>query len=134
MILRPPRSTLTDTLFPYTTLVRSALRPGSARNRHALLNRRPRRDGVVPALHVAKVFQRDTLPFVARRPGKSRDVGDAVIAGKVIGLAPALVQPPVEPPRLVGVSRHRVGNLPLPEAPAVVGMAHHRAKTEDRRW
>src|SRR3546814_13082707 len=32
MILRPPRSTRTDTLFPYTTLFRShRLRPGLAR-------------------------------------------------------------------------------------------------------
>src|SRR3546814_17853682 len=29
MIQRPPRSTLTDTLFPYTTLFRSALRSGA---------------------------------------------------------------------------------------------------------
>src|SRR3546814_4115714 len=28
MIRRPPRSTRTDTLFPYTTLFRSSLRPG----------------------------------------------------------------------------------------------------------
>src|SRR3546814_15430671 len=28
MIRRPPRSTRTDTLFPYTTLFRSACRPG----------------------------------------------------------------------------------------------------------
>src|SRR3546814_2487671 len=31
MIRRPPRSTRTDTLFPYTTLCRSAVKPGSAR-------------------------------------------------------------------------------------------------------
>src|SRR3546814_10315640 len=30
MILRPPRSTLTDTLFPYTTLFRSAIPPDPA--------------------------------------------------------------------------------------------------------
>src|SRR3546814_10898913 len=29
MIRRPPRSTRTDTLFPYTTLFRSPLKPGS---------------------------------------------------------------------------------------------------------
>src|SRR3546814_12214985 len=29
MIRRPPRSTRTDTLFPYTTLFRSALAPGA---------------------------------------------------------------------------------------------------------
>src|SRR3546814_11943190 len=34
MILRPPRSTRTDTLFPYTTLFRSLVRP---RDRHAKL-------------------------------------------------------------------------------------------------
>src|SRR3546814_12106904 len=35
MILRPPRSTLPDTLFPYMTLFRSpAPRPGSRGNRH----------------------------------------------------------------------------------------------------
>src|SRR3546814_5298945 len=30
MIRRPPRSTRTDTLFPYTTLFRSTMRPSSA--------------------------------------------------------------------------------------------------------
>src|SRR3546814_1712579 len=33
MIRRPPRSTRTDTLFPYTTLFRSGLRGESSRNR-----------------------------------------------------------------------------------------------------
>src|SRR3546814_9277027 len=33
MIRRPPRSTRTDTLFPYTTLFRSAPTPASARSR-----------------------------------------------------------------------------------------------------
>src|SRR3546814_13733554 len=36
---RPPRSTLTDTLFPYTTLFRSLVRPGGHRRR----GRPPRR-------------------------------------------------------------------------------------------
>src|SRR3546814_10358334 len=36
MIRRPPRSTLTDTLFPYTTLFRSK-HPGFARHSPALL-------------------------------------------------------------------------------------------------
>src|SRR3546814_2379257 len=35
MIRRPPRSTRTDTLFPYTTLVRSARRHRRDRARHA---------------------------------------------------------------------------------------------------
>src|SRR3546814_6285725 len=38
MIRLPPRSTRTDTLFPYTTLFRSAHRPGVARrSRHLLV-------------------------------------------------------------------------------------------------
>src|SRR3546814_4626112 len=35
MIRRPPRSTRTDTLFPYTTLFRSAPEGGGRRPRHA---------------------------------------------------------------------------------------------------
>src|SRR3546814_17047092 len=35
MIRRPPRSTRTDTLFPYTTLFRSVPRPARARRVHA---------------------------------------------------------------------------------------------------
>src|SRR3546814_13963323 len=35
MIRRPPRSTRTDTLFPYTTLFRSSKRPGRGRLRFA---------------------------------------------------------------------------------------------------
>src|SRR3546814_2175089 len=44
MIRRPPRSTRTDTLFPYTTLVRSA---GNQHARHAAQQRRgPRHSGI----------------------------------------------------------------------------------------
>src|SRR3546814_17674338 len=56
MIRRPPRSTRTDTLFPYSTLVRSPARPerlaaGAAHAGHRALVRRPadglaRRPGV----------------------------------------------------------------------------------------
>src|SRR3546814_4777138 len=46
MIRRPPRSTRTDTLFPYTTLFRSAFGEGTALHRHPArypaLPRRPR--------------------------------------------------------------------------------------------
>src|SRR3546814_5262607 len=47
MIRRPPRSTRTDTLFPYTTLFRSAL-PGSPRSRC---------DKPLPAIAEACVFE-----------------------------------------------------------------------------
>src|SRR3546814_4653074 len=45
MIRRPPRSTRTDTLFPYTTLVRSAARGRGRTDRH----RGPGRAHVAPA-------------------------------------------------------------------------------------
>src|SRR3546814_13101242 len=45
MIRRPPRSTLTDTLFPYTTLVRSG-RARRAADRRALRVLRPGREPV----------------------------------------------------------------------------------------
>src|SRR3546814_20451948 len=47
MIRRPPRSTLTDTLFPYTTLFRSRGRPRPDRRGrgYILLRREPRGEG-----------------------------------------------------------------------------------------
>src|SRR3546814_3804936 len=44
MIRRPPRSTRTDTLFPYTTLFRSNRSTGSDRDRHWRARVRPGRD------------------------------------------------------------------------------------------
>src|SRR3546814_5356673 len=49
MIRRPPRSTRTDTLFPYTTLFRSDLRPQQPRRRPALHHRRYLADRPVEA-------------------------------------------------------------------------------------
>src|SRR3546814_19979156 len=57
MIRRPPRSTRTDTLFPYTTLFRSCVRPagaadgaiGRAGRRHALADDRADGDAAGPA-------------------------------------------------------------------------------------
>src|SRR3546814_6754838 len=41
MIRRPPRSTRTDTLFPYTTLVRSPLSPGRCPTPSSAIRPRP---------------------------------------------------------------------------------------------
>src|SRR3546814_19996534 len=84
MIRRPPRSTRTDTLFPYTTLFRSDARPDRQRDRrrraafHLLLDRRDlwharcrgRRGGYPPAAdqplwHV----EADDRIYAARRGG-----------------------------------------------------------------
>src|SRR3546814_12635470 len=66
MIRRPPRSTRTDTLFPYTTLFRSWPRPGArptaagaGRGRRA---RTPQRSCVAAFEHAPR--QRDELPAV----------------------------------------------------------------------
>src|SRR3546814_4102368 len=52
MIRRPPRSTRTDTLFPYTTLFRSLFCWGRARNRaiarRSSLAVQPDADGILP--------------------------------------------------------------------------------------
>src|SRR3546814_1163706 len=57
MIRRPPRSTRTDTLFPYTTLFRSSLSfrfPPGRRDRHAELDR--------PVAALAPQFHRGLCP------------------------------------------------------------------------
>src|SRR3546814_18486419 len=65
MIRRPPRSTLTDTLFPYTTLFRSAAA------RRELLDARPRVDQPRPC-DVAS-WRRPRRPMVRIRDGQSMD-------------------------------------------------------------
>src|SRR3546814_5680109 len=49
MIRRPPRSTRTDTLFPYTTLFRSRGDAAGARRRAAGLHRGDGKSGAAPA-------------------------------------------------------------------------------------
>src|SRR3546814_9506088 len=78
MIRRPPRSTRTDTLFPYTTLFRSALaavHPCRSRHTHAPLHivvkaRRPRKARVVNRVgHPARLAQCGARAFLAQRAG-----------------------------------------------------------------
>src|SRR3546814_4737763 len=64
MIRRPPRSTRTDTLFPYTTLFRSLPPVREA----PLLDRSPQ-PGDVPANQVLLELPLDRLPFVLRQAG-----------------------------------------------------------------
>src|SRR3546814_1771963 len=68
MIRRPPRSTRTDTLFPYTTLFRSVRSPErAARRRKSKLNRRePRRPPVLAALVVRFPFSTTREPRKAQ--------------------------------------------------------------------
>src|SRR3546814_2639946 len=70
MIRRPPRSTRTDTLFPYTTLFRSDPAPGKRLPRkhplaHCRLRSAPRRADAVPATRDAAVCR--AVPGGTRR-------------------------------------------------------------------
>src|SRR3546814_4329170 len=71
MIRRPPRSTLTDTLFPYTTLFRSPC--SSARSAPAAHVRRGRRQPGKRECrlhpHAARAKTRSTLPWSSHASG-----------------------------------------------------------------
>src|SRR3546814_16482611 len=75
MILRPPRSTLSDTLFPYTTLFRSHLRVGAQRLRHRERRARCRSDAGLAAR------ARPDCLAAAAGPG-SRIAGPVSLAGR----------------------------------------------------
>src|SRR3546814_17124644 len=73
MIRRPPRSTRTDTLFPYTTLFRSSLslpprrRPGSSREGGhgcAIRSYRSSQSGLSPS--ISRTFQARFHSFICR--------------------------------------------------------------------
>src|SRR3546814_11618707 len=111
MILRPPRSTRTDTLFPYTTLFRS-LRPfpvaiiRSGRAPIAFEVRHPLRAArAVPArrLHMGELFDR---PHFDRHAGKapasrSRRLPAAPIGRRDDVRGRCRPAPPTLPPRIL---------------------------------
>src|SRR3546814_7572334 len=96
MIRRPPRSTRTDTLFPYTTLCRSLLGL-----RHQLL----------PVLRQADLQQRAgrlVMGRIAVDQGLELRLRQRVVLGDVIALAKPIVA-------LGGVRTAWVGPQPIPE-------------------
>src|SRR3546814_10997971 len=85
MIRRPPRSTRTDTLFPYTTLFRSLadqLRQCPAAFADQLCDQQPRNRAVVAIREVAEVVMRAHLAAVDRVLG-----AHALLDERVAGLA-----------------------------------------------
>src|SRR3546814_7977085 len=95
MIRRPPRSTRTDTLFPYTTLCRSAGRPGGflfEGEVHALVT------AVLLRLSRLDALDGDTEPEPPHRQlrqveeGVGAGEGDAVVGANGVGQAPLLEQ------------------------------------------
>src|SRR3546814_10820833 len=77
MIRRPPRSTRTDTLFPYTTLFRSAtLRRGGSGGNPAWDRSGESRDRVHSIMSSSRAG-RSAEPGAKRRPAVSADLGAA---------------------------------------------------------
>ena len=89
----------------------------------ALLHRRARGDGGIPALDVRVVVQVDALPLEGIAPRPGRDVGDRVVAGDVLVVGEALVEHAVEAFGLVGVSIFGIGRLARIEVQEVVRLA-----------
>src|SRR3546814_11907665 len=81
MIRRPPRSTRTDTLFPYTTLFRSPDK-GAAEMKGLDL---PSRIPVFP-LSGALVYPRGRLPLHIFEPRYRTMIRDAMAGDRVIGM------------------------------------------------
>src|SRR3546814_8000726 len=103
MIRRPPRSTRTDTLFPYTTLFRSSFPPfficrqAIRKGRdHAMLaahkNNSRKQNGKSPLVHRTSEWRREDA---CREPGEARKdhglggEGDTSSRGRRARLAPA---------------------------------------------
>src|SRR3546814_20584786 len=126
IIRRPPRSTRTDTLFPYTTLVRSDGQVGRQRQRlhggvgeHAL-------EALVAPVHRQDRTLEAALEEVARQHGTPRaipaaaaDDGDGSRPEEGVEVAGGTAQAPGQPVR----KDHTAGSLdpvpaPTPPAPA----------------
>src|SRR3546814_18154542 len=120
MIRRPPRSTRTDTLFPYTTLFRSAgafrrprlVRPRLFRRRLRGQRRRPRRAGAAARLrrreglhgHVDRLAAARQGRVARQHPGQRPPAGRRACRGRGPPPGPPLTLqtggPPPPPPQL----------------------------------
>src|SRR3546814_6006932 len=74
MLRRPPRSTLTDTLFPYTTLFRSPARLASRPGRTYVIRRITNENGHDhPATHQAPGNRQKRCRLLCAGPGRSEE-------------------------------------------------------------
>src|SRR3546814_1834136 len=86
MIRRPPRSTRTDTLFPYTTLFRSPARVNVSHiqiNIPADASEAQRSEALAKAQDIAKRAQADAAAFAELAQNESQDAGTAKEGGKL---------------------------------------------------
>src|SRR3546814_16270654 len=111
MIRRPPRSTRTDTLFPYTTLFRSAPRLCGAADRntgrranHARSGRHPRREIRRGASRCPELTGKLPVSTAAQVPGLRR--GPACRSEGAAAVFGRLTAPPAGPDR-AGIAAHR---------------------------
>src|SRR3546814_20428802 len=118
MIRRPPRSTLTDTLFPYTTLFRSPPLFRENRNRPPLPASPPAH--ALPAQQLARSIGRQHVVPVELRGGGAGVVGQDPQAPAP---RPLGQRRPASPPHLadavllVGAADHQAGQRPPPLLP-----------------
>src|SRR3546814_2508695 len=130
MIRRPPRSTRTDTLFPYTTLFRSRVAPGQVARRGLraglpidLLGQRPvgwrqvaqrRHEGVAaPQQRVAILPEAQRLPIMEPCRGERRRIPGATAEVAVIARPPECRRP-ARGPRAVDRQRSEEHTSELP--------------------
>src|SRR3546814_9114977 len=118
MIRRPPRSTRTDTLFPYTTLFRSRV-SGQKGTLARLINRKPIFRSLKNAVNIYTASQSRILPrLAARRPPWQNP------AGRLRLLSHAPIVPPSGGqgglPYAAICFRPRASGEPAPAAPCRV--------------
>src|SRR3546814_2667658 len=110
MIRRPPRSTRTDTLFPYTTLFRSAM---------AAATTRPEK---VIGWHWSSPAQVMEMAEIVVAPGTSEETRDAVVElARLCGKNPVVVRDNADPRGHVGT---RVYAAPIREAKLIRSEEH----------
>src|SRR3546814_20966174 len=129
MIRRPPRSTRTDTLFPYTTLFRSREGAyGVGRHRHEEGPRRPRHAGA------EDVAERPVLRPCLRLPGRPLEPGEAVVLGRH-GAVPVH---PADRPRALRLAKNDGAGSVDPTVPGATrharGGRRRPARTETTLW
>src|SRR3546814_3505696 len=101
MIRRPPRSTRTDTLFPYTTLFRSAQRINGVTARNA---QEVRAAGTV--LQVSDGWERLGNPVHRMRETGTADGADRIISNQVADIG--------KHGRIARLQPHHMRDAPLP--------------------
>src|SRR3546814_20846889 len=92
MMRRPPRSTRTDTLFPYTTLFRSGSDPGMSQDRGTRLSNACHNANQADGRRLDRIYARGgnegpIHAFGYREVGKNRADRKSVVSGKSVSVS-----------------------------------------------